>query len=87
MWRFALGRLLRYFSPPLLRDTLYVVLAIPICRAVLRVISRFFSYQIRSNSAEMTGRFHLVFQPIRKSNLSPSKITRRATPLGLMPQP
>ena len=24
MWRFALGRLLRYFSPPLLRDTLYI---------------------------------------------------------------
>jgi len=24
MWRFALGRLLRYFSPPLLRDTLYL---------------------------------------------------------------
>jgi len=24
MWRFALGRLLRYFSPPLLRDMLYI---------------------------------------------------------------
>jgi hypothetical protein len=41
MWRFALGRLLRYFIQPLLRDTLYLIALQPWpLEANLKVVHR-----------------------------------------------